>query len=297
MNFGRLLDWLDQKATFWAALPLSLAGRIAIKMIVLPQFLYLFVNIPIPLTKAFFSSLCSAVIPIVWAGRQPHVSWEIITRPFSVGGLGAPDFELYALCAQAQFLQFWVHPIPFQPNVTIESDIADPTPLHVAVYKPFSRTATEINTVETLRWDWEGLRKRVGTPMLYAPSTPVAHHPHFPFLNDRGSITRALGMGVSTLGDLYPRDTFLEQPQQQGDTPMPLLNLFLYFQLHATCKAIHPTFPAPPDIMKPLEHLLTTPSPQRLITRLYNLTQSITPWIAPKALVQWRIDLEELTDR
>lgn len=198
-------------------------------MIVLPKFLYLFVTILIPLTQAFFNSLWSSLIALVWAGKQPRVSWDLLTRPLSQGGLGAPDLELYALCAQAQFLHFWIHPIQFQPHVAIKKDVADPIPLHAAIYKPYHWTTGEVNTVKSLRWAWEGLRKRVGTPLLYAPSTPLAHHPLFPILQDKGTIERARSMGLSKLGDLYPQDTFLRALQNQDGSPTPILELLLYY--------------------------------------------------------------------
>lgn len=114
MNYGRLVNWLEDRIKYWVTLPLSLTGRIAIlKMIVLPKFLYLFSNIPVPLTKAFFCTIKSHMTTLIWAGRQPRLNWELPTRPLIQGGLGAPDLELYALCAQAQYLHYWTYPQPF----------------------------------------------------------------------------------------------------------------------------------------------------------------------------------------
>lgn len=55
-NYGRVVDWIVERVKRWKNLPLSLAGRIAVaKMIILPKLLYLFVNIPLPLTVHFFN--------------------------------------------------------------------------------------------------------------------------------------------------------------------------------------------------------------------------------------------------
>lgn len=124
------------------------------------------------------------------------------------GGLGAPDLELYALCAQAQFFHYWIDPIPFQPHVATERDIADPIPLNMAVYYPFHRTPKEVNTVEMVRWACDGLRRRARAPLLYAPLVPLANHPLFPFLHDGGAISREANMGLAVMGDLYPNDIF-----------------------------------------------------------------------------------------
>ncbi|KAJ1176884.1 hypothetical protein NDU88_002151, partial [Pleurodeles waltl] len=134
LNFGRAMMWLSEKVKLWASLPLSLTGRIALtKMIVLPKFLYLFVNIPIPLTSHFFATLRSCLVALVWAGGQARVAWDTLALPLRQGGLGAPDMKLYTLCAQAQFLHFWTHPVPFQPHVAVERDVVAPLPLGVAI--------------------------------------------------------------------------------------------------------------------------------------------------------------------
>lgn len=60
-----------------------MAGRLAfIKMIALPKFLYLFHNIPIPLTNAFFQTLNTNLIRLTWGDKKqtsdrleiPHVA-------------------------------------------------------------------------------------------------------------------------------------------------------------------------------------------------------------------------------
>lgn len=120
-NYGRVVSWLEVKIKHWKPLPLSLIGRVDVtKMVMLPKLLYLFVNLPIPLPQYFFKRLRSLMIEFIWAGKQPRVQWVVLTLPLDQGGMAAPDFTLYAYCAQAQFLQFWAHPTPFQPHVAIE---------------------------------------------------------------------------------------------------------------------------------------------------------------------------------
>lgn len=147
-NFGWVIEWPENRIPVWSKLPISTASRIAIaKMIIIPKFLYLFQNIPLPLTGTFLRRLRSNLISLVWAGRQPRISWEILTLPLEQGGLGAPDMTLYALCAQVQFLHFWIHLTPFQPHVAIEKDRSTPLPLTTALYAPYKSPRGEINTV------------------------------------------------------------------------------------------------------------------------------------------------------
>lgn len=80
-----MLEQLGQNVERWLSLPLSMTGRIAIvKMVVLPQFLYLFHNIPIPLYNDFFSTLrtLTLLIRLVWGGKQPRISWDVLMLPY-----------------------------------------------------------------------------------------------------------------------------------------------------------------------------------------------------------------------
>lgn len=67
LNYGPAMDTLTSRVDAWIRLPLSIAGRAAIiKMVVLPKFLSLFNNIPIPLTNHFFTMLQSQLTRLLW---------------------------------------------------------------------------------------------------------------------------------------------------------------------------------------------------------------------------------------
>lgn len=257
-NYGKATAWLEDKIKKWKTLPLSLAGRIAItKMTVLPKFLYLFVNLPIPLTRAFLTRLRSLLIELVWAGKQPRIAWEVLTLPCEQGGMAAPDLPLYAYCAQAQFLQFWLYPTPYQPHVAIELDKVALTPLATAVFLPYKRPRDEIDTVQTMRWAWQGLRDRAKLDVAYAPTMTILHNPLFPPLLDRGARERARARSITTGVDLFPDDTFLSLHRMcKAETPTAADTL-LYYQLRATCKTTFSSFPRQPPTLPPLDNIFT----------------------------------------
>lgn len=99
LNYGPAIDKLPMLIDKWIQLPLSRAGRIAIiKMVVLPCYLYLFLNILITLSCAFFDNLRSALTRLIWAGKHSRIVWNSLTLPYERGGFGIPD--LYYLIAQ-----------------------------------------------------------------------------------------------------------------------------------------------------------------------------------------------------
>lgn len=100
-NYGKAVTTLEEEIERWIRLPLSLLGRISLmKMVVLPRFLFLFLNIPTVLPSHFFKTVKTKLIKLAWVGKQPQIQWGILTLPYALGGLGAPDLELYYRTAQ-----------------------------------------------------------------------------------------------------------------------------------------------------------------------------------------------------
>lgn len=90
------MDKLKVMVDKWKLLPLSLIGRVnIIKMTVLPKCIYLFQNVPIFLTAAFFKSLDSIILPFVWANKPPRISKAHLQKPTTEGGLGLPVMRHY----------------------------------------------------------------------------------------------------------------------------------------------------------------------------------------------------------
>lgn len=74
-------------------------------MVILPQLLYLFLNIPDHPEGYFFKTLRSEMIRLVWGGgKQPRLQWDILTGPYEQGGFNIPNFELYYTSAQAHYV-------------------------------------------------------------------------------------------------------------------------------------------------------------------------------------------------
>jgi len=84
----------------WASLPLSLIGRINIlKMNILPNFLYLFQNIPIT-SSNLFSRLKKLIIKFIRNNRRSRIRLSLLYLPFDMLG----GFNLYLTRAMANIL-------------------------------------------------------------------------------------------------------------------------------------------------------------------------------------------------
>lgn len=104
-NIGRALRGLKGSLAFWSTLRLTVAGRIALlKMVALPRLLYYFRTLPIWLTGSTFRQLRSLVGVFLWGTGRLQVALDTMMRPRADGGLAVPDFELYCLAAQLQWL-------------------------------------------------------------------------------------------------------------------------------------------------------------------------------------------------
>lgn len=88
-----------------------------------------------------------------------------------------------------------------------------PLPLATALYQQYKKPRDEIDPVQAIRWAWDGLRRRSGLQLLYAPSMPIMHNPSLPPLMDRNMREKAIKLGLLTGGDLYPNDTFISLVQ------------------------------------------------------------------------------------
>lgn len=92
-NFDPLMDTLRNNIQFWRMLPISLLGRTnAIKMIFLPQLLYLLQNIPVCIYKTFFKHLDSIILSFVWDYKIHRIGKAHLCNPKTSWGLALPNF-------------------------------------------------------------------------------------------------------------------------------------------------------------------------------------------------------------
>lgn len=91
LNISLLLQWFRDRSKIWNALRLS-AGKVnLIKMILMPQLLYCFLNAPMVILLKIFRIVNSLFCTLIWKTEPPRIKLEHLLRPQDYGGLALPN--------------------------------------------------------------------------------------------------------------------------------------------------------------------------------------------------------------
>lgn len=104
-NIDPLLIKFKGKIKIWKRLPLSVAGRCnLIKMIWLPQLLYVLHNSPIWLYKKWFPRIETLFRELIWKGGPAKIRLSTLQLQKQEGGVALPHPFSYYLASQLQYL-------------------------------------------------------------------------------------------------------------------------------------------------------------------------------------------------
>lgn len=295
LNYGPALDNLDNQITKWTRLPLSMMGRIAlIKMIVLPRFLYLFNNIPIPLTEAFFQTLNSSLIRLTWGNKNPRIGWRYLTLPYARGGLGIPNFKLYYLVAQCSYSHVWYHPDHRIPYYRPEADFMLPDSLTSILPRGLPRDPSDIQTLYTAGWAWDKLRCMLRAPYLYSSSLPLPNSRWMPIMGET-LVKRTLATyNLTRLGDLFPAGHVLSVTDDSRFHTATFMEKFTLNRIKSALREACPTFPLEPDQFPPLTTIIDTQEGTHMVSKLYRECSDILPVDDQKLRAAWEADLGQV---
>lgn len=108
-NFSPLISELQSSIQFLNTIPISIIGRVnAIKMIILPKWLYLFQNLPVFLPKTFFINLNSLILPFLWGNKTHRIARKHLSKSNTEGGLALPNFLFYYWAVHIKFMTYWL---------------------------------------------------------------------------------------------------------------------------------------------------------------------------------------------
>lgn len=91
-NIFPIVKYFEEKCQLWKGYKLSSLGQIAaVKMILLPKLLFLFVNAIKDIPYALLSKLQLIVNNFVWNDKKPKVHFNMIVKSLSDDGLAMPN--------------------------------------------------------------------------------------------------------------------------------------------------------------------------------------------------------------
>lgn len=233
-NFNPLLSKLQKCIDYWKTLPISLIGRInAIKMIFLPQILYLFRNIPILLSKSFFKHLDSIILPFLWNYKSHRIKKNHLCKPKQEGGLAFPDFRLYYWATHIQIFTLWLEQSATAPDwLQIERDYCHPYDLGAMLLSPVITDQTVVNSIVTknqLRI-WRQIREYLKIKSL-SLLIPIANNPSFLPSKLDTTFNQWKKLGINTVKDLYIDGVLGSFTQLQQKYNLPKIHFFRFLQI------------------------------------------------------------------
>lgn len=240
-NFTPLISKLQGNIQFWRTLPISLIGRInAIKMIFLPQILYLFQNIPIFLPKSFFKQLDSIILPFLWGYKNHRVKKAHLCKSKQEGGLALPDFRLYYWAFYIRLITLWldVHNTP--PDwLQIVCDQCYPYNPGAVILSPVTLDHSTFNNsivIRNITRIWKQIKEYFKIKSL-SFSIPIAKNPSFkPSILDK-TFMQWKEMGLCTIGDLFIDGVLASFSQLQQKFNLSQNNFFRYLQIRNYIRA------------------------------------------------------------
>ena len=121
-NHCALITKLRQDMSRWGIMPHSLLSRVeTIKMMVLPQFLFLFQTLAIVVPEKYFKNCNRIISNCIWNNKKQRIKFKTLCEPKEEGGLGLPNLQGYFL-AQLLAIMKWTERETESKWITIEKN-------------------------------------------------------------------------------------------------------------------------------------------------------------------------------
>lgn len=204
-NFPPLVNKLQNNIQFLRSLPISLIGRVnIIKMIFLPNILYLYQNIPIFLPKIFFKQLDSIIIPFLWDYKAHIIGKAHLCKPKAVGGMALPNFALYYYACALQNIIMWLHhTIALSTWIQMEIEACRPYDIGAVLLSPIKidKSVYKHNCIihSTIRI-WKQIKSKFSIkPLSFL--LPISGNPSFTPSTMDAAFTKWRDLGLQTIGN------------------------------------------------------------------------------------------------
>ena len=233
-NYMAILNKFKNKLEFWKTLPISLIGRVnAVKMVCLPQLLYLFQNLPIFLSKTYFKKLDSMILSFIWNYKTHRIRKGHLCKSKTNGGLALPDFVRYYWAANIRCISYWLDETVLLASwLDIEREDCFPYSIGAIVMSPihlkksyYSYNPIIHSTIQI----WRQISKQLKLRKL-SFTLPIAANPSFTPSIINGGFDRWKEFGLYSVGDLYIGGSFASFQQLQENYGLSKSDFFRYLQ-------------------------------------------------------------------
>lgn len=299
VNYDPILESTISSIERWTSLPISMIGRINIlKMNILPKFLYLFQNIPLPPPSSLFTRIKKLFTNFIWQNKRPRLRLSLLYLPYDRGGLKFPNIQWYYWAAQLRSIMFYFSSESPLAWMELESCSVTPSlPLHLYLYsadRKNLRKNTDNPIVLNMINVWFDTCKYLNINSSWSRFSPIWGNANFkPGKSDKGFQIWA-EKGLRKVQDMYSEEeVFMSFAEISTKYDIPKNNFFKYLQLRSFISSSQ-NHSLDIPVISPLEVAVTGHCYDKgLISNLYDLFVSGSDESSESKLRLWKEDIEE----
>lgn len=206
-NYDPLIERTAEMLDRWSALPISMIGRInLIKMTVLPQYLYYFQTLPLPLPITFYDKLNKLFCRFIWNSRRARLRLKLLHLPYERGGLKLPNLRWYYMAAQLASASYYFCSTKPPAWVSIEQESILGLPLNLYLYSSnigALRKHTKNPFLRNTILVWHSACKHLNCIPMISQFTPIWGNEQFTPGNKDGGFRLWNKKGVQKIMDHY----------------------------------------------------------------------------------------------
>lgn len=277
LNLDPLFTRLQQKLEVWRKLPLSVVGRVnLIKMVWMPQLLYILHNAPVWLPQRLFYKINRLFQGLIWGKGTARIKLQSLQLAKDEGGLAVPDPVLYYLAAQLQHLRGWENVDSVDTGTQLlRSYFANVNLYEVLDSKGFLSNSKKFPTlclIHKLWWKLRGMYDITGCTTY----TSVWHTPWLTELCKLSGFESWVSKGIRRVKQILTPEGELKQfSDLQNEFALPHSQFFKFLQLRHACSKEDRELLATAHPLPPAEIVGNTETSKGLISVIYRylLTQ------------------------
>lgn len=301
-NYRSILDRTKTDLDRWSKTPLSLAGRInAVKMTVMPRFLYLFQMIPIFLPKSYFAQLDRCISLFIWNKKPARIKKASLEKAKSDGGLGLPNFLFYYWAANIVKMTYWITMFadkegPVWTDMELRSALPVSPISILTAPLPLNIKLTELNSnlvVQNSIKIWGQFRKHFNLTNTCSFSPIMFNHLFVPSQIDH-SFAAWHRSGLVFFRDLFTEDGFVSFKFLCENHNLPRSHYFRYLQVRSFASKFFSGYPSPPSKDLLYSVLNVSQPTKRAISKIYALILDGCPHTWDKTRAAWEGEFGEM---